>query len=565
MRLLLPPPACTLARTFAAVAAWSGASLLAAETLPNGITLPEVWPPKVDVVSGKPVPVPYLEAPPKVILIDVGRQLLVDDFLIESTTLKRVWHKPEKHAGNPVLKPETPLELENNLCPMAAPFSDGAFYDAKDQQFKLWYHAGWFDGTALALSEDGVRWQRPSLDVVPGSNRIIPDQDQMRRDGMSIWLDHDATKAGERFKMLLFTRYGDIGGSLKGGTGHVLSSPDGAHWSFRGTTGPCGDNTTMFYNPFRKKWVFSIRSNAKGSRRTQRMRSYWECSDFIVSEKWGQQEPVHWAATDELDLPDPAIGDTPQLYKVDAVAYESLVLGLFEILYGPDNGKCAAAGLPKNTDLQVAFSRDGFHWDRSHREAFIAGSRKPDDWERGYISSTGGCCLIVGDKLHFYYGAFKGNEQRKGGNGQWSGMYANASTGLATLRRDGFASMNAAEEEGMLMTRPVRFSGRHLFVNAAVSGGALSAEMLDENGKVIEPFSRKNSVAVSNDATKTAMQWQNSADLSALAGRTVRFRFFLKQGALFAFWVSQDKSGASHGYVAAGGPGFPGASDTTGN
>jgi hypothetical protein len=36
------------------------------------------------------------------------------------------------------------------------------------------------------------------------------------------------------------------------------------------------------------------------------------------------------------------------------------------------------------------------------------------------------------------------------------------------------------------------------------------------------------------------------------------------KGALYAFWVSPDAGGASHGYVAAGGPGFPGATDTTG-
>ena len=29
-------------------------------------------------------------------------------------------------------------------------------YDPADGLFKLWYHAGWFDGTALATSRDGV-------------------------------------------------------------------------------------------------------------------------------------------------------------------------------------------------------------------------------------------------------------------------------------------------------------------------------------------------------------------------------------------------------------------------
>jgi hypothetical protein len=41
-------------------------------------------------------------------------------------------------------------------------------------------------------------------------------------------------------------------------------------------------------------------------------------------------------------------------------------------------------------------------------------------------------------------------------------------------------------------------------------------------------------------------------------------RFYLRNGALYAFWVSPEESGASHGYVAAGGPDFTGPRDTVG-
>ena len=61
------------------------------EMLYNGIVLPEVWPPRdVDEGGTAPVPVPYLDDPPEVICIDLGRQLFVDDFLIASTSLTRV-------------------------------------------------------------------------------------------------------------------------------------------------------------------------------------------------------------------------------------------------------------------------------------------------------------------------------------------------------------------------------------------------------------------------------------------------------------------------------------------
>ena len=48
------------------------------------------------------------------------------------------------------------------------------------------------------------------------------------------------------------------------------------------------------------------------------------------------------------------------------------------------------------------------------------------------------------------------------------------------------------------------------------------------------------------------------------AGKPVRLRFFLKNAQLYSFWISPDDTGASHGYVAAGGPGFTGITDTVG-
>ena len=143
-------------------------------------------------------------------------------------------------------------------------------------------------------------------------------------------------------------------------------------------------------------------------------------------------------------------------------------------------------------------------------------------------------------------------------------MYAGGSTGLATLRRDGFASMDADTKGGVLTTVPVIFKGKCPFVNIAARDGELCTELLDADGHVIAPFSRGNSVSVKADSTHQRITWQGVADLSALAGKPVRFRFHLTNGQLYAFWVGPDENGASNGYVAAGGPGFSGATDTTG-
>jgi hypothetical protein len=49
--------------------------------------------------------------------------------------------------------------------------------------------------------------------------------------------------------------------------------------------------------------------------------------------------------------------------------------------------------------------------------------------------------------------------------------------------------------------------------------------------------------------------------LTAVAGKPVQFRFKVREGSLFSFWVTRDPEGASFGYVGAGGPGFAGTID----
>lgn len=501
---------------------------------------------------------------PQPIRIDTGRQLFVDDFLIAETSLQRRFHKPTIHESSPVLKPETPLEMNNGYCPVACPFQDGVFYDPKDRLYKIWYHAGWFDGTAYSYSEDGLRWIRPDLDVEPGTNRVLPRRDPYQRDGAGVWLDGETANSRERFKMFVYFRkrnavqfqYGRLySGPTESEGGRIYTSPDGIHWTERKPTGLCGDNTNFFYNPFRKTWFYSIRTtNQRG-----RMRSYWECADFVGGASWAPEDVIFLASADDQDPPDPALGYQTQLYNLDAVAYESLMLGVFAIFEGPPNEISGKTGIPKVTDLMLGFSRDGIHWDRPDRTTFLACSRKPGTWNRGYLHSTGGVCLICGDEVRFYFGAFSGLSPRLGHH-----MYAGGSTGVAILRRDGFAAIEAGPEVGSLVTRPVTFSGRHLFVNANARKGELSVEVLRPDGTALGAFGRENCVPLRVDSTCQQVSWTGTKDLARLSNHPVRFRFHLRQAQLFSFWVSPNESGASYGYVAAGGPGFTGPTDTMG-
>lgn len=520
----------------------------------NGIQEPSTWPPDTVEAGSDPLPVPYLAQPPRLISIDIGRQLFVDDFLIEFTNLRRNFHAAKVHEAAPILSPQTKLELNGGHCPLAAPFNDGVWFDPFDDKFKIWYHAGWFDGTALATSSDGLHWERPDLDVVPGTNAVMAHPPGHRRDGATVWLDSDS-EPDSRFKMFMYWRW------AKGQSGRMYASADGIHFRDLGPTSTCGDNTTFFHNPFRGKYVFSIRQGWN-----KRARSYYEHADFNSAGAWPEGADSKWARVDRLDRPDPFIGNPPQLYDLNAVAYESILLGAWAIYYGPENPVAAFLGKPKINDLQLGYSRDGFHWHRPERKAFIPSSRQWGSWDYGYIHAAGGVCLVVGDELWFYYAAFSGQSPRlkPGETGlfeQENAMYAGGHTGLATLRRDGFASMQGGNEEGVLATRLLTFTGSHLFVNVQTAAGELKVELLDEHGRVLEPFARSLCNPIRLDATKVEVCWQGVADLSQLQNRPVQFRFYLRSGQLYSFWVSPSQRGESMGYVAAGGPGLLGSRD----
>ncbi len=336
--------------------------------------------------------------------------------------------------------------------------------------------------------------------------------------------------------------------------GWLLVSGDGIHWEFLHKTGPMGDRSTMFYNPFRQKWVQSIRSSCKYGR----SRHYFEASDFSASGRWQEGQPVPWAAADDLDQ---GVDSPPQLYNLDATPYESIMLGFYQILKGPPNEIGEALAQPKLTELVPAYSRDGFYWHRPVRSSFIGAERVYGSWEYGYIEPNGGVCLVVGDELWFYYSASGGQAERIKEKGLASGMYGHGAVGLAKLRRDGFVSLEPRHPGGLLLTRPVRLSGSHLFVNTNTAGGSLRVEVQDLAGKPLPGLAQADCQPLVTNSTCCQVRWQNDKALARVAGQPVRLLFTLERGQLFSFWTSQTEKGASGGYLAAGGPGFQGYRD----
>lgn len=523
--------------------------------LPNGL---EMTAPDYGQVSRTPMPVPYLENSPAVIPIDTGRQLFVDDFLIERTSLTRVFHRPTAHPKNPLLRPETSWETGD--VPYAMPFSDGVWFDPDDRLFKMWYAGNEMWCTCLAISRDGIDWQRPDWGVVPNTNIVL----DVPRDSSTVWLDPKDPPA--RFKMIQtlkkkLSMRQPLLGEATGTVAFTLSyfiSPDGIHWQKLAESPVAqatGDRSTFWRDPFRGTWVYSLRDtewqfDVPGGQKF-RTRNFWEHTDPEAGVR-DISGAVPWCGADDLDPPNPAHPDQPpQLYALDATPYESLMVGQFSVHQGPENEVCAQQGLQKRNQIMLGFSRDGFHWHRPDRRPFVRAQETDGAWDWGNIQSVGGGFCVTENELRFYYS----------GRGRWKGFWdGNGMTGMAVLRRDGFASLQADGEGGMLLTRPVAFSGAHLIVNLAAPAGRLRCAVLDAAGDKIDGFGLDDCTPVSGDAAKLMVAWPGR-NLAELAGRPVRFRFELVSGDLYGFWVSATATGESGGYLAAGGPDYTSGRD----
>ena len=528
-----------------------------AQTLDNGITLPSVWPPRyADPTAPKEMPVPYLKQKPEVLPINRGRQLFVDSFLISNTNLTSVYHKANYYDLNPVLKVDRKWELTPEGYEYAAPFSDGIWYDDKDGKFKMWYlaGAGYVDTlkhslyTCYAESLDGKTWTKPSLDIVPGTNVV----DTMNRDASTVWLDRNEKDPSKRWKFFNVEYKPDYIQWQ-----YVLKySADGIHWSKPvAQSGAVSDRCTAFYNPFTNKWVMSMRHHCNVSWRS---RAYLEHADpeeavslaHRLREGVPDKHIVFWFTPDDKEKRHERYPDVdPGIYNFDAIAYESIMLGFYSQWQGPENHIARGLMIPKRNEIMLGYSRDGFHFARPSHSPFMPVNETDGAWNYGNMQSVNGVPLIVGDSLYIY-------SSGRSKNGVW--WDAGVSTGLATLRRDGFVSMRAGNKEGFLTTEKLSFDGKFFFVNADVKGkGAqLKVELLDADGNPIPGFTKRDCIVMRDaDKTKQLITWKGKKDLGELKGSTIRAKFYLTRGDLYAFWISPWES-ESRGYTGGGGPGL---------
>jgi hypothetical protein len=176
---------------------------------------------------------------------------------------------------------------------------------------------------------------------------------------------------------------------------------------------------------------------------------------------------------------------------------------------------------PGLSDTVLMTSRDGVHWDRTFAEALIRPGLDRRNWtERSNMTAWGIIETSPAEWSMYVSEHYRWDDNR---------------LRRYSIRRDGFASAHAGADGGEWTTRPLTFDGKNLLLNYSTSAaGSMRVEAMDQAGGALEGYRLEDSVELYGDELEAAARWKHNADLSALAGRTVRFRFVMRDADLFA-------------------------------
>jgi len=444
-------------------------------------------------------------------------QFFLDDTWIEETyRLERAWTRAEI-VPEPVLRPEAPWEGMQLMM-------FGSVFRLKDE-WRMYYST--YNRPApslfcLAVSQDGLHWERPNLGLVEfrrskANNILWAPPPGERHDGPTVC--HDPGDAQAPFKLM----YYGFGENRTPGE-YVAFSKDGIVWRHHPTPvlTNTGDRTNLL--PVRDHTgKFAAYLRHRDMMKLHRARTVWRShsEDFL---RWTDPELI--LKPDLLDDPN------TELYGMSAFPYSDLYLGMLERWYGN----------PDVIEVQLAWSHDGLEWLRPvNRRAFIAPTLP---WNRGWNSCANTAPIQSGNQLWFYFGA------RSAAHGRELPRSYGA-IGLATTTVDRFAAIRADFQEGLLLTKPMTWPGGELVLNCTnaryleghpgAGGGSIAVEIRDEHNRPVEGFSgvqRAQFDAVSPAPWQTGtrpVRWPGGRSLNSLTGRRIRLSFLMRDSRLYSF------------------------------
>jgi hypothetical protein len=438
------------------------------------------------------------------------RQLFVDDVRIEKIeNLKRTLHQPQKR-GAVIRSPNPRQTIQTRTAPV---------WDRDAKVFKFW-----------VLGIDDTFWQSPDgLHWTPGPRPNL-------RTDLVVYDPNDSDRA-RRFKAALLNE------------GFAVS-PDGVRWTKLNIAKiPSSDEGNFSFDPREGLFIHTVKRGARFGRAlalaTSRDFHNWTDYGVVLQSDEMDQElgKKHIRARASDRTLRQTMYDDPKVYCVDVYNmgvfhYEGLYIGMPALYH-------ATGPVPNypNTDgfhlVQLACSRDLKTWLRlGDRQPFIGPSRL----DSGAYDLTQilppSAPVVKDDELWFYYTGLKYRA-----NFRYVGIYPNGDTVpipgrdrdvgavcLAVLRRDGFISLDAGEEPGTLLTKPLVLGETTMRVNVDASGGELNVRVLDGVGQTIAV-----SEPVIGDQPRAMLRWK-SGDLASVKGKTVGLRFALRKARLYSFW-----------------------------
>lgn len=490
--------------------------------------------------------------------------LLVDDndVLYRSGT-KRVLSPLTRSSNNPIIKGGV-YPWEQAIAWMSV------YRNPNTGKYQLWYQAFAGDASrdrtrrcvvAYAESDDGIQFTRPNLGlfdfngIKDTSIVLVANGGTSDRYGASVVVDpreHDPQRV---YKMAYFDFSRDREGREYPGL-NVAFSPDGIHWkkysegtllrTARGSYGdpvPFEDETNrpwaiplsmadaydVFYDPPRQSFVNYAKmwiDGPDGGMHWKHAMGRIESKDFI-----------HWSKPQLILTPDDADPPWVEFHTTPVFYYEGCYFGAFQIL-----DRATGGGV---VDVELATSRDGFHWERPFRQPFWLARSPGKKFDSGSIFLAAQP-IVVGDEIRFYYGAYSSGATGGSDNDVSSGI------GLATMRRDRFAGIqplarsdqptlkHPLEKIGQVTLQPIRIGpSSSIEINADASAGEIRVELLDADGKRIRGYSYDDALPIRGDSLRHPVRWK-SGGLSGLPEQRYILRIHLNNATVYAlkYWPS---------------------------
>lgn len=190
-------------------------------------------------------------------------------------------------------------------------------------------------------------------------------------------------------------------------------------------------------------------------------------------------------------------------------------------------------------DLQFAHSRDGVHWGRNFRGAYVRLDLPDGPCTKMMHMLVG--MVPNGNYLSQYYvgGRRSHGEGRVKTDTKFEKKTEMGDPMVFRLeqRMDGFVSADSAYAGGVLVTKPFELNGKTLRINidTSASGDAYAA-LVGEDSSTIEGFELGDSDRIQGNNTEFVLSWKGKSDLSQFVGKRIKLLIKSRHAKLFAVY-----------------------------